>query len=656
MQHDPEIEAIFREETAERLDEVEQILLAIEGGAPPAESVAALFRHAHSIKGNASMVGFPDIAAVAAAIEDTLQAARTAGAVDTALVGPLLRAADAIRLAVAGDPGATAPALAELHAAAGGQTSPARVIPAAPDSSAANLPAHPATERAGDAPTIRVATDKVDRLLDSVGEAVVHRRRLEHLLGDAGGESLQEELDRGDALFDGLQHTVLQLRTLPLSSIVGPFPRAVRDAAAERGKDVRLELSGMDTQLDRVILDGLSEMIVHLLRNAVAHGIEAPAERRAAGKPATGVVLLEAEPRGGMVAISVSDDGRGVSEELLLRAQQEGSLAGLLTEPGFSTSETVDHLSGRGVGLDAVKVHAESLGGSLDVHSGPGQGVTVTLLLPLTLALLHVLLVERGGQAFGFPLGAVVEATTVERPSMLAGERSMELRGASVPLVDLADVLGAAAPTPSDGAPAVVVSGSVGQVALQCDRLLGEHETVVKTLGPMLAGVPGYLGAGILADGSIALIVDPSFAVRGRRSRTAAPDAAAVVPAIGPKVLVVDDQFTVRELQRSILEAAGYRVAVARNGQEALDLLSVEPDVDLVVTDIEMPVLDGYGLLAAVRASDTGSSLPVVMVTSQGDAADRERGAQAGADAYIVKAEFDQQSLLETVRRLVDLS
>jgi len=500
-----------------------------------------------------------------------------------------------------------------------------------------------------------VGTEKIDRLLDVVGETVLHRRRLDHLLGtdDREEERLQEELGSGDILLSDLQDSVIQMRTLPLSSIIGPFPRAVRDIAAETGKQASLQMSGTETQLDRVILDGISETIVHVLRNAVHHGIEPPAEREAQGKPAAGTVALRAEPRGGMVAITIADDGRGVSEAVLERARRAGSLVEVLAEPGFSTAGGVTELAGRGVGLDAVKRHVESLGGNIEIASGPAEGTVVTLLLPLTLALMELLLVERGGQALGLPLPSVIEAFAIDTVTTLGGRPSIDLRGTTVPLIDLAEAIAAGGEDLAARSPAVVLAAAGQRIAVVCDQLLGDQEAVVKTLGPLLSDLPGYLGAAILADGRVALILEPSFLVRQRAAvvaRAGGDDEAR--PA--SKVLVVDDQFTVRELQRRILEGAGYDVLTGANGREALDVIAREPDIDLVITDIEMPEMDGFALLDQVRAQEQTETLPVVIVSSRAGEEDRRRGADAGADAYVVKAEFDQQALLDTVGRLID--
>ncbi|MFL5844050.1 MAG: response regulator [Solirubrobacteraceae bacterium] len=664
MSLDPELLEIFRQETEERLDRMIDTLLAVEAGTAADDAIDQLFRDAHSIKGNAGMVGFDVASKVAGALEDILERARAADALDPALTAPLLRAADAIRAsAVDGQDGPAASAMTELAAletVASAEPPAADEEPAEPVADAPAAAPAPTASAAAPTRTLRVAADRVDRLLDAVGETVLHRRRLEHLLGPSvleADQRLREEIDRGDVLLEDLQDAVVRMRTLPLASIVGAFPRAVRDIASTAGREVRLELSGVETQLDRVILDGISETIVHLLRNAVSHGIEPPDERLAAGKPREGTIELSAQGRGDRVAVTVADDGRGVPAALIAQAEREGSLVDVLARAGFSTAEKVDELSGRGVGLDAVKRHVESLGGALDVWSRPGEGTAVTLLLPLTLSLLHLLLFERGGQTFGLPLASVLEAVTAHDVSSLGGRGSIELRGESVGLSDLAAVVGAAAPALPESPPAVVVASSTQRVALMVDAVTGEQETVVKPLGAMLSGVPGYLGAAILADGRAALVLDPSYVARAGATRRGAPAVAtpAVAPATEPpRLLVVDDQFTVRELQRSILESAGYPVETAKDGQEALERLR-RGGIDLVLSDLEMPIMNGLELLAAVRAEAELGSLPFVIVTSRGSEEDRQRGAEAGADAYVVKGEFDQQALLDTVRRLAVL-
>ena len=648
---DAELLGVFRDEAIERLDRMDETLLALEAKRAPHDAVDSLFRDAHSIKGSAGMVGIEEVRAIAHSMEDVLEDARKQGTFSEGLTSPMLRATGALRRAVEGESGLASAALAELGAAISERhPEPEPGQEAKPESP--RTPSRPGEQR-----SMRVSAEKVDRLLEAVGETVLQSRRIERLAGNGSrgpqdDERIGEELGRGEVLLNELHDSVIQLRTLPLSSITAPFPRAVRDLAADHDKQVELDITGDDTPLDRVILDGISESITHLLRNAVAHGIEPPEERLRAGKPARGRVELRGDQRGSMVAIEVLDDGRGVAPEILRESGEGGTLADVLAQAGFSTADEVTDVSGRGVGMDAVKSRVESLGGGLEVHSKPGEGTTVTMLLPLTLALLRVLVVERGGRRFGLPLSSVEEAITISETMSLGGREAVEVRGRAVPLADLAEVVGADLPELRGQPQAMVVASSGRRVGILCDRIVAEQEVVVKSLGPLLAGLAGYLGAAIMDDGGIAPILDPASLTKKRAlRRPSGPGPAMEGPS--PKVLVVDDQFTVRELQRSILEAAGYRVETARDGREALARVTGEPDISLVVTDVEMPEMDGIELLLAIRRDDVRPSLPVVVVTSRVGEEHRSRGLQAGADAYIVKDEFDQATLLDTVDRLL---
>jgi two-component system chemotaxis sensor kinase CheA len=656
---DPEILQLAREEAEERVENIERNLLALEAGSIGDDAIDELFRDAHSIKSAASMLGWKPASGVAHAMEDLFDECREGRASLPDLTDPLLRALDALKGAVAGEEIELSAVVDELRAAGddGDEAPPATGNGAAPVAEPATPSPSNGTANVG-AQSIRVAAPKVDRMLDAVGESVLHQRRLEHLLSDRiaedGDDEAGEEMDQGDRLLTELHDSVIGMRTLPLSSITAPFPRAVRDLAVADGKSVSLKIEGAETQLDRVVLEGLGEMISHVLRNAVGHGIEPPDEREAAGKPREGTVELRAEQRGGMVAIEIADDGRGVSTELLRRAEHAGSLTDLLATPGFSTADGVSDVSGRGVGFDAVKDHVEGLGGSLEVESEPGRGMKVTLLLPLTLALLRLLMCRRGGRTYGLPLNSVREVVTVADTVSLGGKRSLEIRGETVPLEDLADLLGAAAPELPAEPTAMVIATAGKRTAVACDEVVGDEEVVAKGLGPMLSGTRGYLGAAILGDGEIALIVDPNHILRkpGQHARS---DRVAVVPDVpveAPRVLVVDDQFTVRELQRSILETAGYRVDTANNGVEGFARIS-DGGVDIVLTDVEMPEMDGFELLRTIREDPESGSLPVVMVTSMGGDDQKRRGAEEGADAYIVKEDYDQHALLEVIERLI---
>lgn len=620
---------VFLDEAFGRVDTMLDLLADGDSGAD--ETVTVLLREAHTLKGAAGIVGLGEVQQIAHAMEEILAPARESGAgLDEASAQIVKRQVDALRHRLE-------------TAAAGAEDSS---DPERPAARASNGPVGPSS--------LRVRSEKVDRLLDLVGETVLHQRRLEHALGasDAKGSGERSiDVDLGEHALSALQSAALQLRMIPLSSILSPLKRAMRELSASDGKSAELVPIGLDTELDRVLLEGLTDSLLHVVRNALAHGIETPDERLAAGKPVTGRIELRAEQRDGAVEITVRDDGRGVAPDLLAQARGGEALAGLLSRPGLSTNGGVTELAGRGVGMEAVCRYVESLGGAVLVKSEPGAGTEVALRLPLTLVLLDVLLFERGRNVFGVPLGAVQEAVVADVQT-LGGQRRVTVREQTFSFADLADALGADAPPLPVRPLALILSVDGHRVALGCDRLLGEEQVVVKSLELFGSGVSGYLGGAILGDSRIALILDPRFLASAPATftpRAARPDTAPTEP----KLLVVEDSFTIRELQRSILEAAGYRVASARDGAEALRVLDAEPDVAMVITDIEMPELDGFGLIEAIRRDERRSSLPVMVVSSLDDPETRRRGAAVGADSYVVKSAYDQRALLETVERLV---
>jgi len=657
---DAELVEAFHSEVAHRLDEMEAALLAIESGHEGAGMIDSLFRNVHTIKGTAGMFGLDDVTAVAHAVEDVLAVVRGRGTFPPSLLDPVLHATGVVRARVNGDDvpvdallGELAAALAVLEGAGpADQPVPPVARPRIP-AQAVREPAQIAPSPIPDQRSVRVAPAKIDHLLDVIGEAIQDGRRLAHALGSEADlpESIVDVLGASARTLGELKDTAITMRTLPLAVIAGPLPRAIRDMARATGKDVEFTVSGADTELDRVILESLAEPLTHLLRNAVAHGIEPPADRERAGKPSRGRVELRGTPRGSLVEIIVADDGRGISPEIAERAHREGSLTEVLAHAGYSTAAEVTELAGRGVGLDAVKSYAQSLGGAFEIRSQPGQGMEVILLLPLALALLDVLLFERGGAVFGVPLAAVEEVVGVSQAATIQGHLSLNVRGRPLPAADVAELLGAQAPPLTSRPHALVIAVPGRRVAVICDALLGEEEVVVKPLGPLLASVGGYLGAAILGDGRIALLAEPAALTRGRPEVAARP--AEGLSAEVPRILVVEDSFTVRELQRSILEAAGYQVVTARDGGEALRIVGRDPTIALVITDLEMPQLDGLELTRAIRADPARSSLPVVIVTSHGSEEDQRQGIAAGADAYMAKRTFDQQALLATVERLV---
>jgi two-component system chemotaxis sensor kinase CheA len=482
-------------------------------------------------------------------------------------------------------------------------------------------------------------------------------------------ERLGRHLAQHNLLVEDLEQEVMAARLLPVATLYAGLPRAVRDLAQATGKDVRLELLGETVELDRKVLELVNDPLLHLVRNAVDHGLEPPAERAAAGKPPQGAIVVRAEAAGGEVRLTVRDDGRGMDpRQLRERAVRLGLLdadaAALLSDaeaceliflPGFSTAPAVTEISGRGVGMDVVRANIAELGGQVRVESQLGRGSEIALTLPLTLVTTRVLLVQVGQMRLALPAGSCRGLTWVRRGELRAvgGQQTVSRDGATVAVMGLAELIGVEAPRPlaaAERAPALLAGAARQPVALLVDALLDEREAVVKPLGALLARQRRFGGAVQLGDGSLVLLLNPATLTQSGR-----PTAAAPAPAAAParrRLLVVDDSFTTRELIRSILQSAGYEVTAAVDGADGLDKLRSAP-YDLVVSDVEMPRLDGFQLAAAVSAGRAGAPVPVVLITSLAAAEHRRRGLEAGASAYIVKSQFNQESLLDVVRQLL---
>lgn len=512
-------------------------------------------------------------------------------------------------------------------------------------------------------------------------------------LGDrlgAAGRELSALAEDAQGALAGVRDGAMGLAMVPLRRVLAGFPQLVRELAAGAGgpaKDVRLVLHGQDVELDTRVLDAVADSLRHLVTNAVDHGCETPAERVAAGKPAHATVTVSARAAGSAVVIEVSDDGRGVDEAALRElAVARGELATdspvtgpallrVLFSPGFSTREEVTRTSGRGVGLDVVRTAVEDLSGTITVTAAPGAGTTFSISLPVTLGVLRCLLARVGDERFALPVSGVLETlglASAERHEV-AGVPVVVREGVTMPLVDLGTLLAVTGPRDPRAAVVVPHGGAGERLAFAVDALEGEREVVVKELGPFLGRLPAVAGATIDGDGSVVLVLDvrelavrqvaagpaattaatvPVTASAGSRRTAAGTGRPAPRDANRPTVLVVEDSVGVRELQRVILEGAGYQVLTAVDGLDGAARLRDAP-VDLVLSDVEMPGMDGFTLTRTLRATPGWADVPVVIMTSRGDEADQRAGLAAGASAYLLKSEFDQAELIDTVRRLI---
>lgn len=459
------------------------------------------------------------------------------------------------------------------------------------------------------------------------------------------------------------------MRLRPFADCCEVLPRAARDLAVAAGKNVRLEVRGADVEADRAVLDGMREALLHLVRNAVDHGIEPAETRESAGKPRQGTVTVSASLRGDRLVVTVSDDGAGMDADAI-RAQLtrlgraapdvDRDLArALLATSGVSTRDAASVVSGRGVGLDAARASVERLGGHLELTWEEKRGTTVTIEAPLALATVRALLVTVGGQLFAVPMAHVerVLRVTPESVRRAEGREMIAANGAPVPLVSLAALLGPPLvdAAPNGPLPAVLLSTGGMRVAVIVESLLAEQELTVRPLPGSARTIAHLGGAALLGTGRVALLVNPATLVPAGAG--AGPDVARPShpdTAMRPRrrVLVVDDSMTTRTLEQSVLEAAGYDVATAVDGAEAWRLLQ-ESAYDVVVSDVEMPRMDGFALCEAIRGSKRLAQLPVVLVTALESTEHRARGLEAGADAYLAKSSFEQETLLDTIAQLL---
>jgi len=678
---------IFVAEAAERLTALDAALLALEGGAAGPDvqhHLSEAFRQAHTLKGGARAAGLPDVERIAHRLETVFERLRHGdGGPDT--WGAIYAGVDAVRSLIGGEGADVDGVVAALDA------------PSAPPPGPVGPPA-PAPGLTTEA--VRVPTARLEALMAEVRELHATLGALRQRAAEARAlDRPRSRLDlvdemprlrrRLDADVRRLEHVaaelhdgVRRLRMVPVGVTLAGLPRLVRDTAAACGKQARLDLAGESTEVDRPVLEEIAGALTHLVRNAVDHGLEDPGRRAAAGKPAVGTVTVRAREEGNTLVLEVADDGAGIDVaavrrrgvELGLVSAEEAAAAGLdlVFRPSFSTAGRITEVSGRGVGLDAVTTTVDSLQGSVVLATEPGVGTTFTLTLPLTLATTRCLLLRAAGRTMALPLATVSRVARVgERDLGRSGGRAaLRGPGAPVALVGLADVLDLA-PGPGDGAagprgrpPRLAVISATGgaAVGVLVDEIGGEEEIVVTPLPPPLRRVRFTAGATVLGTGEAVPVLHAGEVFRAalghRPGGAAGPgavpagDAADAGPGAPKVVVVADDSVTTRTLERVILESAGYEVRTAADGGQALALVQAG-GCDALVSDVHMPVLDGFALCERLRADARFRDLPVVLVTALGSRSERERGVAVGADAYIVKGEFDQETLLATLRRLL---
>jgi len=714
----PELTAMFREELRETVQLISAALREIESGSPPERAQALaqdVKRRFHNIKGAANSLAIVEVAKVAHAAETFMQQGGGRGVLSDEILEGLFRATAWLQDAAGLDdadpsqilrtlgaslpPPAPAPVLAAPHVPSLGEA----VTMVAPDTATRIDMPPTGTGRTSADEVVRVSGALLEKVLSPLTALVVSRTegrfrgdRLQQLseraaslsqragsgmldfedvaeLRDLAGELGREtELARQDSRRMGQALSVLEdqihgMRLVSLGSLENALALAVRDAALRTRKSIELSVRAGRVQVDRRVLEALRSPLIHLVRNAVDHGIEAPAAREAAGKSPRGTVSLKVRPRGELVDVVLEDDGAGVDVERVkelavarglvaagdVDALGPDEILALLARPGFSTRARVDELSGRGVGMDVVYRAVRELGGSVALESAPGQFTRFTLTVPVSMLTTRVLFVRADNRPFALPLSGVVGTARVSATDFfnLDGKACVSVGSESALVRRLVgehdDSVGADAKVP-----AVLVGTPQGNVAVIVDEVLGEEEVVIRPLGPPVRHVPGVVGTTLAESGAVVVVLSSSEVL----DLGAAPRAK---PAKKPRdqgrgnILVVDDSITTRTLERHILERRGYSVRLASDGQEALGMLRAHR-FDLVVADVEMPRLNGIDMVRAIRSDPEFEGLPVILVTSRDAEADRRKGLAAGAQAYITKGRFDQDVLVETIRSLLE--
>ncbi|MDZ8034732.1 hybrid sensor histidine kinase/response regulator [Nostoc sp. DedSLP04] len=784
MIDDEELRDVFKVASEEHLQNLDDGLLHLENHPDDLAVLEALMREAHSLKGDANMLGIKDIGTLAHQIEHVLtqlkQQENPASSLGNRTTdSPYERLAHAIAAirklvheAVTGEPARvdTFSVLAELMGAQPGKrednpiqepevnsievintvkTNTLNTSQEPKENAAIQNPKLVLSEvevskivRLSEAEvqnphtptnsyrieTIRVGTRHLDTLMTQAGELTVTKIRIAHRLGEIEAianlweewnrdlftnrfafsreqqgdvalqrletfhhhsekrleqlghlvktlqSSLSEDTTRLEQLSSDLEEGIRTLRLLPFATIFNLFPRMVRDLAQQQGKLVELIAEGKDTLADKRLLEEMKDPLMHILRNAIDHGIEPPQERERLGKPTTATIRLKAYQTPTNIVLEISDDGRGLDLDRIKQIAVKRGICGeeesaamtpsqiqaLIFAPGFSTAPLVTEVSGRGVGLDVVQTNVEKLKGTIQVESVPGLGCTLRVNLGITLATAHVLIVQVNQMPYAIPVEFVQTACLIKSEEIfpLEGRDTIIRDSQPISIVQLADLL-ELPPMPSGltqetALSCIILQVGQAQLGVVVDALVDEQDVLIKPQSHLLKRVRNVSGATILGTGDVCMVLNPQDLVKSARSRSQSISSTQTrqLAPTKPTVLLVEDSIATRTQEKRILETAGYQVITAVDGLDGLNKLRSHT-VDAVVSDVQMPNLDGLGLTAKIRQYQEYSELPIILVTSLASDEDKRRGAEAGANAYIIKGSFNQEALLSALKRLV---
>lgn len=649
----------YRVEAEELVSGLMSGVLELERSGATAESVRKLLRFAHTLKGASRVVKLGEVAEHAHAMEDLLAPLRDAGdgaKPERSAIEKMLAELDAMRATLRSLVPAAADADIDLRQSS---ASPQSASVAQPTPAQSAGPQAASDESLN---SVRVELGELDELVRSVARLGGIVDRLDAIDGTGEKTRAREELERE---IDELRERVGRLRLLPAEVVFADVRRAVRDTATALGKQVEVEFAGGEIRLDAHVLGAVRGALLHVVRNAVAHGIEHPTQRAGAGKSATGRITFAAARVGHRAVFSCGDDGRGIDAPAIkeaaarsgvvtaeaARALGQNELIELLLQGGVSTSRDVTEISGRGVGLETLRHAAKQLKGDVSITSTPGRGTRVELSVPISLSSMPVLAVHAGGAAVLIPLDAVVGIVTVASASVCATSTGETLlwKESAVPFVPLAILVGGEASAASRRPrQAVVVRGAKGEMAVGVDNVLDVREIVLQALPRHAKADPVVAGVAFDVANIPRIVIAPdALDATVSSASTPATERQATLP-----VLVIDDSLTTRMLEQTILEAAGYEVALAVSAEDGL-AKAAAGHYGLFIVDVEMPGMTGFEFVARTRADPKLAGVPCIMVTSRNSAEDRRRGIEAGAAAYFDKGQFDQDALLESIRGLL---
>jgi len=686
----------FVEEAKERIKRVEHGLISLEAEKGSIEVLQELLREVHTIKGSANMLGLKNISALAHSIETMLgKEKEEEGALTPQVMNMLYQSMDTLSRMVelvqqegkdTLDPSdicskLTAPISSEKIN---------QVLPPIETTSITEYH-HPQISHIE---TIKININKIDHLSKISAELMYwimreadryHQfknllsSRFQELPGERGKsyhkilESYSEEIVLGDRLIHQLQEEILSISLVSLAHVFDGLPRAVRDLSHELGKEIDLVIEGGEIAVDQRIINQIGAPLIHLIRNAIDHGIEPPSQRRLCSKPPKGKLRVGASQIGSRVLIEIEDDGQGIDfsniqEEIVKKgllpreeaaSLTEGELLGFIFKPGFSTQTIITEVSGRGIGMDVVKRTIEKLNGTIVMTTEEGKGTRCTLNFPFYLALIRSLLFIAGESTFAIPLGYIDQVVCLNPDRVMTSEKRHVIlfQDKIIPAAKLTGLLQMPAMLGNEQKYyALILKQGDQRVGLLVDKILEEKDIVIKTLGEYFHAIREISGVTILSSGEVALVLNATViteaVIQGLDRKISREKGKMEEMTEEPlSVLLVEDSLIIQDLEKNILQTAGYRVEAAKDGLDAIENLKKQ-DFDLIITDIEMPRMNGFELITAVRKDDRYKGIPIVVVTTRERKEDKLRGLELGADAYLLKGGFDQGEFLSVIERL----